>query len=89
MSSGSPSISPVSQFEFVLDRDEVQWFCNPITNTLNIEVIAEFKSLSSILRKIKLCQGHEAGGQYCIVSPDNKFDAALKDQGIFFVKYPT
>jgi hypothetical protein len=78
----------LSKYEFIIDRDDVQWYCKAVENSLNIEVIAEFKSLSSILRKIKLCQGHEAGGQYCIVSPDDKFEIAIKDQGFFFVKYP-
>ena len=72
---------------FPIDRDDVRWYCNPIKSFLNIEVIAEFKSLSSVLRKIKLCQGHESGGEYCIVSPDDKFEEAIKDQGFFFVKY--
>ena len=78
---------PPSKYEFVIDRDNVQWYCRPVENSLNIEAIADFKSLSSVLRKIKQCQGHESGGQYCIVSPYDKFEAVLKDQGILFIKY--
>jgi hypothetical protein len=78
----------LSKYEFIIDRDDVQWHCRPVENSLNIEAIADFKSLSSVLRKIKLCKGHESGGQYCIVSPDDKFEAVLKDQKIFFVRYP-
>lgn len=52
------------------------------------EVKSSIPSLGEVIRQIRMYEQHcQSNPKFVVVSPDNRFEPALKSQGIGFVKY--
>ncbi len=62
-----------------------EWSIYPETENHLIEVKPEIKSLGEVIRQVRTYQVH-ASGKFYVCCPDDRFESALKSQGIGFIK---
>ncbi|MEQ8625513.1 MAG: hypothetical protein RJQ00_00390 [Vicingaceae bacterium] len=72
----------------LFDKEDKEWFETEIN--VFIEVKTQIKSLGELIRQMRAYQAYEPRhlrNEYIIVSPDDKFQKLLNQQGFYFHKY--
>jgi hypothetical protein len=62
-----------------------QWDVERTSQWIHFEVKPSVTSAGEVIRQIRMYQSY-LQGEYCIVSPDDRFASILEDQGIGFIK---
>jgi hypothetical protein len=62
------------------------WFPYNDHDSACFEVRIQIASLGELISQIRIYQAH-VHGTFCVVSPDDRFESILQEQGIGFLKY--
>lgn len=76
--------------ELIIDREPSgapRWFVYNDHDSTCFEVRTEIPSVGELIRLVRMYQAHVHGTFY-VVSPDDRFQNILHQQGIGFIKYP-
>lgn len=76
-----------SSLTYYANEDRFQIY-NKEKKSIFFEAKSEIHSLGELIRQIRMYQTYTTG-EWFVVSPDSKFDAALEKQNIYFLKYET
>lgn len=74
-----------SSLTYYANEDKFKIY-NKEKKSVFFEAKSEIHSLGELIRQIRMYQTYTIG-KWFVVSPDSKFDAALKKQNIYFLKY--
>lgn len=63
------------------------WDIKDTKKIIIFEVKSVIPSLGEVIRQIRMYEAFVSQAKFIVVSPDNRFESALKSQGIGFIKY--